>query len=486
MRRVLIALLCVWLVGGGTAAGITIQVTRDDDPGPDGCLPADCSLREAVIKANENAQPDIIQLPPGIFTLSIPDTGPNTAIDGDLDILYAVLVEGAGPGTTVIDGGGIDRIFDILTTGDSVEIRGVTIRNGDSSDGGGVFNAGTLTLRNCEITGNHADNAGGGVKNHLTGVLSILACQLTSNEASNPAGGGVGGALGNNGTAAVRDSVLDNNWAEYTGGAIAVGDVSPPAQMLIDSSTISNNTANTDFQWWGGGGIINFGELKITSSSIIGNSAANSDGGGLNNWSLATLINVTLSGNSAASEGGAVRNTSGSTGIYASTIADNTAADTGGVFGEVVGSPYIVTSIVANNTGGNCNLPFGDGDCDYPSLDSGNSCGFCASLVNLDPMLGPLADNGGPTQTYALLDGSPGVDGVNPLIPDGGCPYVLIPLGLGPLTTDQRGFPRPVDGDDNGSALCDLGAFEFGAEEVFIFADGFELGDTSAWSATVP
>jgi len=461
-----------------TAGADTFTVTRADDPVPNGCLPADCSLREAVIDANGNGLADIIPLPPGTYTISLPDTGPNTALDGDLDILDELVISGAGPGVTIIDGGGIDRVFDILTAANTVEIQGVTIQNGESNAGGGVLNAATLTLRNCEITGNHADIGGGGVFNHLAGVLTISNCQLTSNEASSSGGGGSGGALSNSGIATVENSILDDNWAEFTGGAIAINDVNPPAQTLIDKSTISNNIANTDLQWFGGGGIINFGQLTISSSSIVGNLAANSDGGGLNNWSFATLINVTLSGNSAASEGGGVRNTNGSTSFVASTIADNTAPDTGGVFGESA----FATSIVANNTGGNCNMPFGEGDCDYPSIDSENSCDFCASLVNLDPMLGPLADNGGPTQTYALLAGSPAIDGANPLMFSHGCPFIGNPPA--PLDIDQRGYPRPIDGDDNGSALCDLGAFEFGTEEIF--TDGFESGDTLAWSGSVP
>jgi hypothetical protein len=481
MYRRSILLLCGWLTAGAATAGVEIQVTRFDDPVPDGCLPTDCSLREAVIEANGNGLPNTIGLNPGTYTLSLPDSGPNTALDGDLDILDELVISGAGAGATLIDGGGIDRIFDIPTAGYAVEIRDLTIQNGESNSGGGIFNAGDLTLRNCEITGNHADNGGGGVTNHLSGVLSISNCRLTSNEASNPGGGGSGGALSNRGIATIENSVLDDNWAEGTGGAIAIDEVNPPAQMSIDESTISNNTANTGMQWFGGGGIINGGQLTISSSSIIGNSAARSDGGGLNNWSPATLINVTLSGNSAASEGGAVRNVNGGININASTIVDNTAPDTGGVFAEDVDA-YFQTSIVAGNIGGNCNLPFGEGDCDYPSIDSGNSCDFCPQFVNLDPMLEPLSDNGGPTQTYALLEGSPAIDGANPLSFGHGCPF----LGNPPvaLDIDQRGFPRPIDGDDNGSVLCDLGAFEFSAEEIF--RDGFESGNTSAWSASVP
>ena len=85
-------------------------------------------------------------------------------------------------------------------------------------------------------------------------------------------------------------------------------------------------------------------------------------------------------------------------------------------------------------------------------------------MSNIDPLLGPLVDNGGPTPTHLPLDGSPAVDMGHPSsYPE----------------TDQRGFPRPRDGDLDGEAVCDIGAVEIGWQ---LFADGFESGDTSAWS----
>ena len=99
-------------------------------------------------------------------------------------------------------------------------------------------------------------------------------------------------------------------------------------------------------------------------------------------------------------------------------------------------------------------------------MDSDGDCGV--ERTELDPGLaGALAHNGGFTPTVALVAGAAAIDaGTN-----GGCP-----------ATDQRGAVRPFDGDGDGVAVCDVGAFEFG---VIIFADGFESGDTSAWSVTV-
>jgi hypothetical protein len=88
----------------------------------------------------------------------------------------------------------------------------------------------------------------------------------------------------------------------------------------------------------------------------------------------------------------------------------------------------------------------------------------------LDPLLGPLADNGGPTLTHALLPGSPAIDGGD---------------ATSCLSTDQRFLDRPVDGDGDGMAVCDIGAFEFQGQGL-IFGDGFESGATTSWTSTVP
>jgi hypothetical protein len=190
----------------------------------------------------------------------------------------------------------------------------------------------------------------------------------------------------------------------------------------VSNSTISGNSSGDR-----GGGIYNEGSaLEVSNSTISGNSVANGNGGGIYNQNCCAglqVSNSTISGNSAS-----VRQQT------------EPAVGYGGGIYNTFSSALLKNTIVANNTsalGGSC---YGGDDGGY-NLDSGTSCGFSTSnnsLSGVDPMLGKLADNGGPTMTHALLAGSPAIDKGN---------------SFG-ATTDQRGFARP-----QGTA-SDIGSFE--------------------------
>ncbi len=410
-----LAAVLILLAAGGTtpayAATITVN-TADDELNVDG----DCSLREAIQAANSDAAvdactagsgADTIDVPAGTYTLSIArDQTPNDNEDGDLDITGDLTITGAGAATTIIDGAGLDKLFHIdplPSAGITVEISGLTIQNGSSLVAGGIRNSGTLTLTSSTVNGNSSVFLGGG------GIV-------------------------NGGTLTLINSTVSGNFSNDFGGGISNGF---GASATLTNSTVSGNTADE------GGGILNSGTLTLTSSTVSGNTASGFGGGGISNVSAGTLTlnNSTVNGNTASAfVGGGIVN-SGTLTLNSSTVSGNTASAFGGGIRHTGGSTSLKNTIVANSTaGGDC---FGSITSAGHNLDSDGTCSFTATgdLQNTDPMLGPLADNGGPTFTHALLAGSPAIDAGSP-----DCP---------PPDTDQRGVARPQ------GAACDIGAYEF-------------------------
>jgi hypothetical protein len=321
-----------------------------------------CTLRAAIQQANFLEGARTINLPEGIYTLTIEGPYEDEAATGDLDILTDLTIRGGGPRRVIVRSGVDDRLFDIHP-GVKVSIAGVTIQDGNVDDsGGGVRNAGELlTIRQSTITGNFAVGDGGGI--HNIGTMELF------------------------------------------------------------KSTVSGNTALNS-----GGGLANAKHLSVTNSTISGNRVeafGAEKGGGIRNLGSAAikLRNVTINDNAVdgeVPEGGAIANEPG-------------------------GSVELTMTIVAHSlTSENC---LGTMTSLGHNLDSGTSCGFMrpGDLSNTDPRLGSLANNQGPTDTHALLSGSPAIDvGTNV-----DCPNM-----------DQRGVARPQDGDGDAIAICDIGAFE--------------------------
>jgi RTX calcium-binding nonapeptide repeat (4 copies) len=232
--------------------------------------------------------------------------------------------------------------------------------------------------------------------------------------------------------------------------------------LTVNNSTLSGNSATIPLLGEGGGGGIwnaSSGTLTVNNSTLSGNSAQPElfgKGGAIyNQGGTITVSNSTLSGNSSNTGGGIGMNGSGTITVSNSTLSGNSAQGVGGGIARTdVGTVSLKNTIVANSpSGGNCYGAITDGG--Y-NLDSGTSCGFASennSLSSTDPMLGALADNGGPTLTHALLGGSSAIDkGV----------------AVTGITTDQRGQPRPFDNPNGAPATdgndSDIGAFE--AQEV--------------------
>jgi hypothetical protein len=385
------------LTPAATASADIFEVTQTRDRA--GVCDDRCALREAVIAANLSSEASVIEVPPGVYELTLSGAGENGSLTGDLDLSDAggeLTLEGAGPAATVIDGVGDDRVLNVDDdeVGDPpVTIRKLAIRNGKSvgSDGGGILVATgrDLTIERSRIAGNRTKGTGS------------------------------------------------------DGGGIEVG-----GSLLLDRSTISGNRAGND----GGGVSVNSGgDVEVSASTINANVAGSAENGGDGAGIYApgggstTLSNSTISGNRGlgpSGDGGAIYATAGgaTVDIIHSTIAFNeTSFDGGGLYVSLP-SLFVTHSIVARNNAGD------DGDnCEgtapaelATSLENQDDCGF--TLPDANTGLRQLADNGGPTRTHALKASSDAVGAGT----DG--PFCTPPI-------DQRGQPRPADD-------CDLGAYQ--------------------------
>jgi hypothetical protein len=425
------------LLGATDIPAATITVTNGNDSGAG-------SLRQAIIAASPG---DTINFAPSVTTVTL--TSDELVIDKNLTITGP----GANPLTVTASYSDFVyfRIFNISSSTVTVSISGITISNGyepNGPGGGGILSAGVLRLTNCAISDNliTSSQGGGGVMNDH-GTMTITGCTISNNYESQGKGGG--GVLNESGTMTITGCTISNNSAASQCGIAGC--------VLPDTSV--------------GGGILNDsgGSLTITNSTISGNtcSADSSDplfptpasafGGGVDNLGSMTITNCTISGNSAVAtgissldtgEGGGISN-GGDLQITSSTIAHNSASGDDNAFGGgIYGSTTTDSSILALNsalvgpdfTGGalestGYNIIGNNADAVINSQPT-DQIGTPASPI--DPLLAPLADNGGPTLTLALQPGSPAINRGDPAAPP----------------RDQRGYSR--------AGVPDVGAFEFG------------------------
>jgi len=328
--------------------------------------------------------------------------------------------------------------------------------NSAAGNGGGVYNRyGSTTLTNCTVSGNSAGNSGGGLVN-IGGTAMLTSSSVSGNSAVY--GGGVYNRYG---STTLSDVTVSGNHATYGsgGGVCSVGGTFQIERVTLTNCTVSGNSAGNS-----GGGLANIGgtaRLALTNCTVSGNSAALNGGGVYSNAGTfqiggVTLTNCTVSGNFAGDYGGGLFNSSGTLpfeGITLTncTVSGNSAAMNGGGIDNAYGVVTIGNTIVAENTattsGPDALGTFASQGNNLIGETDGSSGWVGSDLTGtiaqpLDPALAPLGYYGGPTQTMALLPGSPAIDAGN---------NALIPAGI---TTDQRGLPRIVNG------IVDIGAFE--------------------------
>ena len=474
-----LAVAQAWSIGQVHAATMRVTIGTEDELNG-------CTFRNAVAAINSGANTNCsnvssngfgtndaiefdvtnISLEDGQITIESSNVDPTKHVD--------VKINPNGDRVTIFRSSSnnfrIFQINDSTVSFDNVSIKnGRTTNGGSAGSGAGIFsNNATVVLSNSEVSGNSSSYYGGGVFNSSNGSLSLTSSSVSGNTSSNQ-----GGGVFNSGNISLTTSTVSDNTSSTSGGGIynAYG-----ATTTIANSTVLGNSANTGTGR--GGGILNSASTITTlnNSTVSGNSA-NIGGGFYNVASTTTLNNSTVSGNSASYVGGGIYNAYGDTTLTNSTVSGNTAANSGGGIYNLYGDTTITNSTVSGNTAANSgggfastsafititntmiigntaaiasesvdtsiitasNSVFGNSISGFDPIanPADNNIVVDLSSTNLDTVLLPLTNNGGPTLTHALPASSPAIDAGD----NANCP-----------ATDQRGEARDLQ--------CDIGAYE--------------------------
>ena len=356
-----------------------LVVTNLDDAGPG-------SLRASLA---EIADGGTIGFDPALVGGTIP-------LESELVVDRSVTIDASAAPGIVLSGQGATRVLRVVA-GVDVALNDLVVADGAASpQGGGIHNSGTLSLDHVVVRDNTVTTpapadyqfGGGGIYNGADAVLTLTDSTVADNTSLAQPGGGVYGFFGSS-IAIIRSTISGNVSGDVAGGLRTLGDV------VIDNSTISGNVSTT---WHGGAAFLTDGTVAISHTTIVGNTAPGGTAGGLMVATFGAPVTVTL--------------------------ADNLIADNGTYNCQVEGGAAAVLASLGGNV-------VTDGSCAAGAADDIVTPGSAG--------VAPLADNGGPTLTHALLTGSPAIDASVV-----GCP-----------ATDQRGVPRPSGG------ACDSGSYEF-------------------------
>jgi hypothetical protein len=450
----------------------TFTVTNLDDAGAG-------SLRQAILDANAAAGADDILFAPAITGGTI------TLVTSLPEITDTLTITGPGFDGITVSGNNAVRVFSVKANV-TAALSGLAVINGKTAEnGGGILNNGNLTLTNVTLRGNSAAGGGAVANVGATAKLAVVNSTLTQNTAESTGGGAIlnttagalltvsnstissnnsnqGGGIrnGTGATATITDTIVTNNQGVSSGDGAGIRN---DGTMTLTNSTVSFNIGRGSSFF--GGGIRNDGSLSLTGSSVYGNLSEGRGGGIRSTGAVLNIVNSTIANNTALASlgGGGIRvDGTGNLSLLNSTVTGNadasgSATNAGGIAFDgttFTMSNTIVAQNVATGAGappdirgtvaaGSVNNLVGIGTAALLGITNGlngNQIGTAASPIN--PLLGPLQDNGGPTLTRAPLPGSPVINAGSNAAAAG-------------LATDQRGFLRVV------GPTVDIGAVEF-------------------------
>jgi len=446
-----IAVLCiasvvsVVVVSADRGLSLTVNSTHDAvdaNPGDGICatVTGACTLRAAIMESNSSAGYDTVQVPAGVYVLTIPGGGTpdDTCATDDLDLLGDLTITGAGTDLTVVDGNGTHRVLDVVYPA-LAQIVGLTLQHGAEDVGGGIRVSGYLVLDHCVVAGNVATE-GGGIFVDFPGVnmgtVEIFDSAITDNTASN--GGGI---FNDGGTVEMLNSRVNGNASDYGGGIY-----NDDGSVLLRFSTVCDNESLD----WGGGiytqRFFSFEPpLTVENSTICDNRARSEfagDGGGIYALGGLSLTNSTISGNSTSGLGGGIY-LYGPGEISSCTISGNDATEGGGlVWADHNQGPFSITgTIVARNSallGPDCRL----------LSDASAGSNLLGDVTDCAALLQPSDLTGNPGIGPFMGDGTPG-GGHHPVLVGS----QVLDASSSCSTTDQLGQER--------EATCEIGAIEF-------------------------